>query len=78
VQLLCAAGNCWITGSIPNSMRSMTNLLQINLSNNWLNGTLPSWLDEFQQVGHSSPDSRQHVLAASGSQAAYHTSLSLK
>ncbi|KAF6265314.1 hypothetical protein COO60DRAFT_1039404 [Scenedesmus sp. NREL 46B-D3] len=43
-------GNCWITGSIPNSMRSMRNLTQINLSNNWLNGTLPDWLVEFQQL----------------------------
>ncbi|WIA30200.1 hypothetical protein OEZ86_000292, partial [Tetradesmus obliquus] len=43
-------GNCWISGSIPNSMRSMRNLTQINLSNNWLNGTLPDWLDEFQQL----------------------------
>jgi hypothetical protein len=31
-------------------MRSMRNLLQINLSNNWLNGTLPAWLDEFERV----------------------------
>jgi hypothetical protein len=32
-------------------MRSMRNLTSINLSNNWLNGTLPAWLDEFEQVG---------------------------
>jgi hypothetical protein len=31
-------------------MRSMRNLTSINLSNNWLNGTLPDWLNEFEQV----------------------------
>eukprot|EP00878_Enallax_costatus_P004317 GHUV01004548.1.p1 GENE.GHUV01004548.1~~GHUV01004548.1.p1 ORF type:complete len:1095 (+),score=312.31 GHUV01004548.1:392-3676(+) len=41
-------GNCWIEGTIPNTLRQLRNVTFVNLSNNWLNGTLPPWIDDLQ------------------------------
>jgi hypothetical protein len=44
------AGNCWLEGGIPDSLRRLKKLQLINFNNNWLNGTLPTWLDELEEL----------------------------
>lgn len=46
----CCAGNCWVSGTLPDGLRRLRNVTLINLSTNWLNGTLPAWLSELIEL----------------------------
>lgn len=48
--VIALAGNAWVAGPIPNALRQLRNLTLINLSNNFINGTLPDWLHELEQL----------------------------
>lgn len=45
-----AAGNCWVSGTIPDTMQRLRNVTLINISNNWLNGTFPTWLANLTEL----------------------------
>lgn len=47
---VCCAGNCWMSGTLPDGLRRLQNVTLINLSNNWLNGTLPAWLSGLMEL----------------------------
>ena len=42
--------NCNLTGSIPDSLQSLTDIHEIYLDGNALTGTLPEWLGSFDKM----------------------------